>query len=106
MLPLLQSSQAAAPLPVKPIFAMAFEENPRRSALTTGSVAAIDGRWKLVHFMGALNYPLMPPSHDELYDLAADPHELTNRISEEPAEAQRLLELVASALARHGAPLP
>lgn len=106
LLPLLESSETAVPLPVKPIFAMNFEENPRRSALTTGSVAVVYGRWKLVHFMGALHYTLMPQLHDELYDLVVDPHELTNRISEEPAEAERLRKLIYLELARHGAPLP
>jgi len=89
----------------KLVFAMNFEENSRRSALNTGSVCLIDGRWKLVHFAGALHYPLMPQLHDQLYDLSADPRELSNRISAEPAEAERLRWLLSSELARHGGPL-
>ena len=59
--------------PHRAIFSMNFEQNPRYAALKTGSVAVIRGRWKLIHYMGALHYPDMPPLHDELYDLIADP---------------------------------
>lgn len=106
LLELVRSSQMGAPAPVKPAFAMNFEENPRRSKLVNGSVAVVDGRWKLVHFMGALHYPLMPQLHDELFDVAADPQEVTNRISDEPAEADRLRELITSKLVEHAAALP
>lgn len=102
----IRSSQMGAPASVKPTFAMNFEENPRRSKLVNGSVAVIDGHWKLVHFMGALHYPLMPQLRDELFDIATDPQELTNRISDEPAEADRLRELITSELAEHAAALP
>lgn len=106
LLPLLKPSESEVPMPAKPVFAMSFEENPRRLALTTGSVAVIDGRWKLVHFMGALHYSQMPQLHDELYDLGDDPRELTNRVSEEAAEAVRLRNLIFVQLARRGGPLP
>jgi arylsulfatase A-like enzyme len=100
------SSQADGSTPAAPVFAMNFEENHRNSALTTGSVAVIDGGWKLIHYMGALHYPLMPPLHDELYDLSTDPNELTNRIAARPEETDRLRRLIAAQLVRHGAALP
>ncbi|MGH8219664.1 MAG: sulfatase [Steroidobacteraceae bacterium] len=88
-----------------PVFSMSFEQNPRLAALRTGSVAVIDGKWKLVHYLGALHYPDMPTLHDELYDLAADPGERVNRAAENPAVAQRLLQLIDAQLARHGGPV-
>ncbi len=64
---------AADPVPTRPIFTMNFEQNPRFAALRTGSVAVIEGRWKLIHYMGKLHYPFMPALHDELYDVVSDP---------------------------------
>jgi arylsulfatase A-like enzyme len=95
-----------ASMPVKPVFAMNFEENPRRSVLTTGSVAVVEGQWKFVKYMGTLHYRMMPPLHDELYDLATDPNELANRISDYPDEAERLRGLIAVQLELHGSALP
>src|SRR6185437_7565095 len=85
-----------------PIFSMNFEQNPRFAALKTGSVAVIDGRWKLIHYMGALHYPFMPPLHDELYDVVADPGERTDLAARQPAVVKRLRGLIAAALAQHG----
>jgi arylsulfatase A-like enzyme len=94
-----QSGGAAAE---RAIFSMNFEQNPRFAALKTGSVAVIRGRWKLIHYLGALHYPYMPPLHDELYDLLADPGEQRNLAASRPAVAQQLRGLIAEALARHG----
>jgi arylsulfatase A-like enzyme len=91
--------------PDRPAFSMNFEENRRFSGLTTGSVAVIDGRWKLVHYMGKLHYPLMPPLHDELYDLSADPGELDNLAADNPAEVSQLRGLIEAQLALHGGPV-
>jgi arylsulfatase A-like enzyme len=102
---LLQACHAARPGEAQPrraIFSMNFEQNPRYAPLRTGSVAVIQGRWKLIHYMGALHYPYMPPLHDELYDLRADPDERTNLAARHPATVQRLLGLIDAALARHG----
>jgi arylsulfatase A-like enzyme len=101
LLPLCTGADAQT-LPLRPVFAMNFEENHRRSALTTGSVAVIEGPWKLVRYTGALHYPQMPHLDDELYDLLSDPGETTNRASDEPAKLERLRELVTLELDRHG----
>jgi arylsulfatase A-like enzyme len=101
-----RSSQAAPSAIERPAFAMNFEENSSRAPVATGSIAVIDGRWKLVCYMGALHYARMPKLHDELYDLAADPAELTNQISHQPDEAARLRKLIDTELAVHGAAVP
>jgi len=88
----------------RPVYSMNFEQNPRSSPLTTGSVAVIEGPWKLVHHMGALHYELMPPLTDELYDLASDPGELTNLAEAQPQETRALRALIESELARHRTP--
>ena len=88
--------------PQRAIFSMNFEQNPRFAALRTGSVAVIQGRWKLIHYMGKLHYPYMPPLHDELYDVVADPAERTNLAARQPAIVQRLRGLIEAALAQHG----
>lgn len=102
LLQLWNTDDPTSDAPSRAVFAMNFEENPRRSALTTGSVAAIEGRWKLIHYMGALHYPQMPRLHDELYDLFRDPGETTNRASDQPGEVERLRKLIVSELARYG----
>ena len=95
-------AQSAAPGPERAIFSMNFEQNPRFAALKTGSVAVVEGRWKLIHYIGRLHYPFMPSLHDELYDVAADPGEHHNLAQQQPAVVQRLLGLIDSALAQHG----
>ncbi|MGA8094317.1 MAG: sulfatase [Steroidobacteraceae bacterium] len=90
------------PVAGRPIFTMNFEQNPRFAALRTGSVAVIDGRWKLIHYMGRLHYPLMPPLHDELYDVVSDPDEHHNVAAQQPAVAHQLLGLINTELAQHG----
>ena len=95
-------TQAGEPAPGRPIFSMNFEQNPRFAALKTGSVAVIRGRWKLIHYMGALHYPYMPPLHDELYDLITDPGEQHNLAAAHPAVVQQLRGLIDAAMAPHG----
>jgi arylsulfatase A-like enzyme len=85
-----------------PAFSMNFEQNPRHARLTTGSVAVIDGRWKLVHYLGHLHYPGMPPLHDALYDLANDPQENKNLATGDPAEVALLRKLIDGQLAERG----
>ena len=95
-------TQPDATAPDRAIFSMNFEQNPRFGALKTGSVAVVDGRWKLIHYMGAIHYPFMPALHDELYDVVADPGERTDLAAQRPAVARRLRGLIDAALARHG----
>jgi arylsulfatase A-like enzyme len=90
------------PVADRPVFSMNFEQNPRFAPLRTGSVAVIDGRWKLIHYMGGLHYPFMPPLHDELYDVVSDPDERHDLAAQQPAVVQRLLGLIDTALAQHG----
>jgi arylsulfatase A-like enzyme len=95
-------TQSDAAAPGRSIFSMNFEQNPRFAALKTGSVAVIQGRWKLIHYMGAIHYPFMPALHDELYDVIADPGERTNLAAQQPEVVRQLRALIAGALARHG----
>jgi arylsulfatase A-like enzyme len=87
----------------RPVFSMDFEQNPRWAPLTIGTVAVREGRWKLIHYMGALSYPQMPDPRDEIYDLQADPQERRNLASQPPAQMQHLRALIAEQLALHGA---
>jgi len=96
---------SAAVAPAR-VFSMNFEENRRYAPLTTGSVALIEGDWKLVHYLGALHYPLMPALHDELYDLAADAGELNDRAATEPERTQSLRAELEQELRRHAARVP
>lgn len=93
---------AADPAADRPVFSMNFEQNPRFAALRTGSVAVVDGRWKLIHYLGRLRYPFMPPLRDELYDVVSDPGERDNLAARQPAVVRRLLGLIDTALAQHG----
>jgi arylsulfatase A-like enzyme len=95
-------TQSGGPAPDRAIFSMNFEQNPRFGALKTGSVAVIEGRFKLIHYMGAIHYPYMPALHDELYDVLADPGERTNLAAQRPEVVRRLRGLIAAALARRG----
>ena len=96
------SSAGGDSQPDRAIFSMNFEQNPRFAALRTGSIAVIQGRWKLIHYMGALHYPYMPPLHDELYDVVADPGERVNLAGQQPAKVEELRALIEAALAQHG----
>jgi arylsulfatase A-like enzyme len=95
------ASGSAVPQADRAIFSMNFEQNPRFAALKTGSVAVIRGKWKLIHYMGALHYPYMPQLHDELYDMLADPGERTNLAAQQPAVVRQLQALIDTALAQH-----
>jgi arylsulfatase A-like enzyme len=102
LLPLWHEDQTAANVPSRTVFTMNFEENSDSAALTTGALAVVQGSWKLIRYLGPLHYPNMPPLQDELYDLSSDPHETTNRAADSTAVHERLSELAAAELARHG----
>jgi arylsulfatase A-like enzyme len=93
------------PMPSTPVFSMNFEQSARFGRLPTGSVAVIDGHWKLVHYFGHLHYPMMPVLHDTLYGLSTDPMETTDLAASHPAEATRLRALIDMELARHARPV-
>jgi arylsulfatase A-like enzyme len=86
----------------KPAFSMNFEQNPRFSRLANGVVAVVSGHWKLVHYLGQLHYPQMPPLQDALFDLAVDPAESMNVASAQPAITAQLRALIDDQLAQHG----
>ena len=96
------AAESADSEPDRPVFSMNFEQNPRFAPLQTGSVAVIRGKWKLIHYMGALHYPYMPQLHDELYDVLADPDERANLAAQQPEVVQQLRALIDTALVRHG----
>jgi arylsulfatase A-like enzyme len=102
LLPLWHEDQTAANVPSRTMFTMNFEENSDTAALTTGALAVVQGSWKLIRYLGPLHYPNMPPLQDELYDLSSDPGETTNRAADSTAVHERLSELAAAELARHG----
>ena len=102
LLPLWHEDQTAANVPSRTVFTMNFEENSDTAALTTGALAVVQGYWKLIRYLGPLHYPNMPPLQDELYDLSSDPGETTNRAADSTAVHERLSELAAAELARHG----
>jgi arylsulfatase A-like enzyme len=99
------SPQEQPPPSPRAAFAMNFEENSKYSALTTGSVAVVEGNWKFVEYLGRLHYPMMPPLLDALYDLSRDPGEQTNEASRHTDEVVHLRGLIDSQLAAHGAAL-
>jgi arylsulfatase A-like enzyme len=53
---------------------MEAKRNPKHPPLTLGTVALIEDRYKLIHYMGYEGYA----NEFELYDLANDPQEMDN----------------------------
>jgi arylsulfatase A-like enzyme len=100
-----RDGQPGEPQAYDPAFSMNFEQNPRFAKLKTGSVAVIDGNWKLIRYMGVLHYPFMAPLHDQLYNIAADPGERDNLAAQDPGIVQRLQDLIDQQLAKHGGPV-
>jgi len=88
-----------------PVFAMNFEQSNRFGPLDTGSVAMIEGRWKYIHYLGHIHYPMMLKLEDSLYDLQADPGEMTNLVATQSAIAARMRLAIEEQLRLHGGPL-
>jgi len=84
------------------VFSMNFQQSRRLGPLDTGTVAMLEGRWKYVHYLGRINYPHMPALEDELYDLAADPHEMANQAADQAEVAERMRREIEAKLAQHG----
>jgi arylsulfatase A-like enzyme len=87
------------------VFSMNFEENSRLGRLKTGSVAVLQSPWKLVRFLGNPEYPFMPQLETQLYNLAADPHELHNLATSRLDIVERLSAKIDEELALHGQPM-
>jgi arylsulfatase A-like enzyme len=84
------------------IFAMDFEQNRSLGRLSTGSVAALNDRWKLVRFIGKPQYPHMPPLETQLFDLANDPGEQQNVATTHGDVVAALSSQIDEQLARFG----
>ncbi len=68
------------------IFAMDSKDSPKHAPMTRGAFMAINGNYKLVHYLDTK--PL--PFDDELYDIQKDPEELENLIKTQSATAAEL----------------
>jgi len=75
----------------QPVYAMAMERQSRFKPLRAGHYAVIAGSFKLVLDLGE--------NKAELFDLAADPHELHDLSKAEPETAARLRKLLDEQLA-------
>lgn len=89
----------------RPVFSMNFEQSSRYGALSTGAVAMLEGRWKYIHYLGRLNYPMMPKLEDALYDLDSDPKEDINLIAIHQDIAGKMLREIETQLRLHGGPV-
>ncbi|WP_457445544.1 sulfatase family protein [Roseateles sp. P5_E4] len=78
-------------LPVQPVYSMAIERQSRFKPIKAGHYAVIDGANKLVLDLGE--------QQAELFDLAADPHELHDLSKTAPETAARLRALLDQQLA-------
>ncbi len=79
------------PLAAMPVFAMAMERQSRFDPIAKGHYTVIDGKYKLVMHLAE--------RRSQLYDLNADPHELTDLSTREPEVAARLDALLHERLA-------
>jgi arylsulfatase A-like enzyme len=84
------------------IFAMNFEQNASRGRLSTGSVGALHGHWKLVRFFGEPRYPHMPRLEAQLFDIASDPNEMRNVATAHPEIVTRLSAQIDEKLRLYG----
>jgi arylsulfatase A-like enzyme/uncharacterized membrane protein YhaH (DUF805 family) len=86
----------------RPVFSMNFQQSSRLGTLDTGTLAMMDGRWKYVHYFGAIRYPHLPQLKDELYDLSTDPWETQNQMPARPDVAAKMKRVIETRLAQHG----
>jgi len=82
-------------------FLMHYPHGPHRSNYFT---SWRDGDWKVIYH----NFPseASDDSHYQLYNLAADPFESTNRAVTEPQELRRMMEGLVASLEVHNATYP
>ncbi len=76
------------------IFAMDNKGSPRHGPFTSGTFMAINGDYKLIHYIRGQGETI----EDELYDLARDPEELENLIATKPSIAAELQDQLAGKL--------
>ena len=88
----------------RPVFVMNFQQSRRSGPLQNGSVALVRGRWKYIHYFGAIRYPKMPELKDGLYNLDADPWEARNLVSARPDVAARMRGEIEAAVREHAKP--
>jgi arylsulfatase A-like enzyme len=87
------------------IFAMDFEQNRSRERLSTGSVAALNGVWKLTRFLGSPRYPGMPMLKTQLFNIGLDPLEKIDVANDHPDTVAQLSTEIDEKLERYGGPL-
>jgi arylsulfatase A-like enzyme len=86
----LRPALEGAPLPARPVYAMAMERQSRFAPLQRGRYAVIDGTLKLVldRATGA----------QQLFDLATDAGEQRDLAAQRPQDSQRLRQLLETQL--------
>ena len=83
LVPLMQGKT----LPLLPAFSMNFQKNRSLShPITTGTIAVLDGEYKLIHYLDK--------KESLLFNLREDPGELNNLFDIETETGQRLLKLI------------
>jgi arylsulfatase A-like enzyme len=80
---------------------MNLEQSQRFETLSKGTMVLIEDRWKYIHHFGQQRYPRMPELSDGLFDLSADPGELTNLAGQQAAVAARMKAAIEAALEKH-----
>lgn len=84
-LPFFEADEAMEP---GAVFSVEAKTNARHLPLTTGTVAMMEGPYKLIRYLG---YARLQRAY-EFYDLAADPEELADLYPSHPPEAERMQE--------------
>lgn len=92
----LMASEEPASSDPRSIYCVDGKQNPIRAPLTKGTVALISGDYKLIRYLG---YGGDLPSEYELYNVVADPEELTDLFHRDAAVAERMKAELASRLA-------
>lgn len=88
------------------VFSMNFQESSKFGRLENGTIAAIEGRWKYIHYRGRIRSSQAPRLEDALYDLQNDPGESANLATIHPAIASRMLGAIEEQLRKHVRPRP
>jgi len=87
----------ADPTPERAVYAVDSRHTGLRSPIKEGTLSQVKGRYKLMYFFG---YPeLRGGERVELYDLEADPEELTDLSASQPELTKQLLDELKAKLA-------